>query len=50
MSNRITSDAVFSIFQNLLNVEVLDVRFNINEPAAKESLRVSKPGKIQLFC
>jgi hypothetical protein len=50
MSNRITSHAVFAIFQHLSNLEVLDVRFNINDAATKESLKASKPTKIQLLC
>ena len=41
--------SVAAAFKELDGLEVLDVRFNINEQAVKEKLRESKPERIQLF-
>ena len=50
MTNRITHQIVPQIFKNLQGLEVLDIRFTINDAAVKDSLRSAKPPKLQLFC
>ena len=49
MANRVTQHIVPLVFQAMESLEVLDVRFVINDAAVKESLRNSKPEKLQLF-
>lgn len=50
MTNRLTEDSVHMVYASLPTLEVLDVRFNINDQAKKEALREKKPEKLQLFC
>jgi hypothetical protein len=50
MSNRVTYGIVLLAFQALPKLEVLDVRFNINDAGKKDYLRSIKPEKLQLFC
>lgn len=50
MSNRVTEDAVYFIYESIKRLEVLDVRFNVNDAVKKEQIRGMKPEKLQLFC
>ena len=50
MANRISQQIVPRIFKSLEGLEVLDIRFTINDTAVKDSLRSAKPPKLQLFC
>ena len=43
MSNRVTEGTVMLAYESLKKLEVLDVRFNINEQSKKEYLRGLKP-------
>jgi Leucine-rich repeat (LRR) protein len=50
MSNRVTQVGVPQLFEALKNLEVLDIRFNINDNEVKDALKTSKPEKVQFFC
>lgn len=50
MSNRVTEKRVPEMYEALEKLEVLDLRFNINDAAIKENLKANKPSKLQLFC
>ena len=43
MSNRVTEKTIPDLFGELKNLEVLDVRFNINDAGVKEMLKGKKP-------
>lgn len=50
MSNQVTDQTVYKMFQTLNALEVLDVRFNIQDPPTKDALKANRPGTLQLFC
>lgn len=50
MSNRVTEKRVPEFYEALDKLEVLDLRFNINDSGIKENLKANKPAKLQLFC
>lgn len=50
MSNRVNEDSVYFIYEKIKGLEVLDVRFNVNDAVKKEQIRGMKPEKLQLFC
>ena len=50
MANRVTADEVYRMFQQLKCLEVLDVRFNVQEQDKKDAMRANKPEKLHFFC